>query len=188
MSEYIPGQEKETYKNNIEENNKLSKEDEEKYFLEKNKISLNELEQLVEEGSIDIDEKTLKEIKEDNKLDEKELDTIVDSIKFNEIINKLEEIEKDSDIDKILPKELKIQDTEFKEACKDKNKRQILFKKIDEALDYINDQLHSGNSKIGGNPLMKSINMRENLLFLANKKAIKIQENMIDMKNYLDEI
>lgn len=151
------------------------------------KINLKELKDLVKEWWIDIEKAALDKIQKDDKLDDKELNNVIESVEFKEIVEKIEEIMNNPDIDTILPKDLRINPQEFKDACKDKTKRPALLQKIDTALDCVNDQVRSWWSKIGGNPFARNINMRENLMFLANKKIISVQEHMINMKNYLND-
>ncbi len=186
MSEYISEYEKERKKN--ESKNKREKWDinkENEKTLHQSKLSLKELKDMIKEGSIDLDQTTFEKIQKDNKLDNTEFNNIIESLEMKELLKKIEEITNSPDIENILPKELRITQKEFKDACMDKDKRPALLMKIDAALDCVNDQVRSGWGKIGGNPFSRNIAMRENLMFLANQKIIHIQEHMIDMKNYL---
>lgn len=188
MAEYVSEYEKERKKKeskNKGEKWSINKEHEE--MLQHSKLSLKELKDMIKEWTIDLDQKTLDKIQKDNKLDNTEFNSVIDSLQMKELLGKIEEITNSPDIENILPKELRITPKEFKDACIDKDKRPALLMKIDTALDCVNDQVRSGWGKIGGNPFSRNIAMRENLMFLANQKIINIQEDMIDMKKYLQD-
>lgn len=179
-----------SYENEEKQEKKKEKEQkknnkEQWHDIQKSKLYLKELEELRDKGMIDIDEEMMKKIEEDSKLDTKEINTVVESVEFKKIVEKIEEMEKLLEQEDILPKELKIKKQEFIKACESTQEKDILLKKIDQTLDYVNNAVGTSWSKIGGNPLVRNIRMRENLLFLANKKIIEIQEHMIDIKNYL---
>ncbi len=186
MSEYISEYEKERRKNEAKNRGEkwdINKENEK--ALRQSKLNLKELKDMIKEWSIELNQATLEKIQKDNKLDNTEFNDIIESLEMKEVLKKIEEITNNPDIENILPKELRITQKEFKDACMDKDKRPALLMKIDTALDCVSDQVRSGWGKIWGNPLSRNIAMRENLMFLANQKIIHIQEHMIDMKNYL---
>lgn len=145
MSEYISEYEKERKKKeskNVNEKKGIDKEHEE--MMKQSKISLKELKDLVKEGAIDLDQKTLDKIQQDDRLDTQELDTVIESLKLKVLLEKIEEIVNNPEIENILPKELRITPKEFKDACIDKDKRPALLIKIDAALDCVNDQVRGG--------------------------------------------
>ncbi len=188
MSEYISEYEKERKKKeqkNTREKWDINKENKE--ALDQSKLSLKELKNMITEWSINLDQKTFEEIQKDNKVDNREFNSIIESLEIKELLKKIEEIVNNPDIEHILPKELRITSKEFKDACINKDKKTALLTKINTALDCVNDHVRNDWGKVGWNPLIRNITMRENLMFLTNQKIIHIQENMIDMKNYLQD-
>lgn len=165
---------------------KQTKEAEIQAHLKKNKLTLNELQDLVKEGVISFEDKqTLEKISQDQKIDEKEMDDIVDNVEIKWLLEQIEEIEKSLEDNDLIPKELKISKQDFLSAVKDPVKRQEVLQKIDDSIDIVVNNIGWPTFKTGGNPFARRVRNLSNLLFLTNKKTIDIQEHMIDLKNYL---
>ena len=164
---------------------KQGKESEIQAHLKKDKLSLNELQDLVKEWAISFEDKEiLEKISQDKKVDKKEMNTVLDNVQLQDILKKIENIEKEIDMDKILPQALRIKKEDFVAACGNSAKKAEVLQKIDDSIDHVMFQLWP-NFKTGWNPFARRVKNLSNMLFLANKKMIRVQEHMIDLKNYL---
>lgn len=164
---------------------KQSKEAEIQSHLKKNKLSLNELQDLVKEWVISFEDKeTLEKISQDKKVDKKEMNAILDNVELQEILQKIEEMEKEMDINDLLPKAMRVKKEDFVAACTNATKKAEVLQKIDDGIDYVMFQL-GPKFKTGGNPFARRVRILSNMLFVANKKVIRVQEHMIDLKHYL---
>jgi DNA-binding phage protein len=112
------------------------------------------------------------------------MNAILDNVELQDILTKIEDMEKEMDIDDLLPKALRVKKEDFVAACGNAAKKAEVLKKIDEGIDYVMFQL-GPTFKTGGNPFARRVRALSNMLFMANKKVIRVQEHMIDLKNYL---
>ncbi len=181
----IEEQEKKRKKKLDEINKELQKHNELLTHLSENLFNLNELQNMIKEWVITINDKQLFErIARDGILEDNELDNLLKDIQTNDLLKKIEEIEKDLDIDDILPQAMRIKKNEFLAACTDPAKKDEIIQKIDDGINYVMFHIWP-TFKTGSNPFARRIKTISNLLFLANKKAIRVQEHMIDLKQYL---
>lgn len=133
--------------------------------LEKNK-ELTKLKSIIERWLIKLS--TIEKVTEGKKLELQEI---------NEILSKIDEIDNIKNINSSLPRELRVNKDEYLEALRNEQRRKEMLSKLDKVLDYV---------FLAANPFHGSVfDMFSWLIFMLNKNLTIIQENTIDMKDFL---
>lgn len=176
MNEFLKSQEDEKKKKKLTEKQKqdevlkqikFKEKKEEIELKEQTQKLLSELKELVELGIIS--DKTAKKIELGEKIKEEEV---------KNLLNKIEELDNIKDIERYIPKDLLIKKDEYLKALNEKKtKEQVLWK--------LNNTLSIVAKNIWGSA-WTSIWFFSTFLHILDKNLVLIQENSIDLKDYLE--
>lgn len=174
--------EKNNHYNEIEKSNKEKKDKE----LKKEFIKQLEFKKTKEKISIEIESEkllaNLKDLIEKWEISKDEIANFINNIELEneEIVNifkKIEEIENIDNIDNILPRNLRVNEEEYKKALKDEVFRSELIIKINNWLSFLSNQIKTSSSSW--------LNLFWWYLFMLDKNLILVQENSIEIKTSL---
>ncbi len=175
--DYIRDQEakntKEKKKKQEEQTSKNLAFEKEKKLRQKRETEENllRLKEGVKQGEID---EVLTQVAEKGKAEESE------STEIKELLKKIDEMNTDKELHHYLPEELRVTKTDIIQSVHDTQKQKEVLKKVEEALNHIVAQVWIGK-KIG-------CNMVASLAGIFNKNLVTLQENYIDIKDFLKAI